>query len=475
MTSKRDNGVDSRGVTVKKTFVLPGTNNAVLCVSAGSVVNFRGDAIVNAANEGCLGGGGVDGAISQAGGARLRRAREALPLVPGRPGVRCPVGEARLTVGGDLEASYCIHAVGPDYNEFGCYDGFAKVDALLGNAYKASMKCAREQKLETVAFSLLSAGIFKGRRSLNAVLTLGVEAIANSGYPGLKEVHLVGFTNEEIFELVKVCDTVFAATRPVGGDYTAGAGSFEKHRLVAGDRAQRDCGPQRDVALHAWDETRAATIPPGRPLTNECNLPDWRAKLDFADSGRAYHLTARPSVSRGAEQLIKAQQTTLPKIIRDVQMAGIQTYVKQDHWAWYMWPTTKEGNCDHLQVVVRNADDVAFVMAGPTVAQWTEALGLLTQVLTAQKTCRVFPTIDHDRIDYFIKEWSSAEYRAAMRLAPKFAAAVGRFASAWDEAKAAATILPRLPLTSERNLLDWRASHFADQKTFFETYRSLGA
>lgn len=244
----------SRGVTVKKTFVLPGTTNAVLCVSAGSVVGFRGDAIVNAANEGCLGGGGVDGAISQAGGARLRHAREALPLVPGRPGVRCPVGEARLTKGGDLEASYCIHAVGPDYNDFGYYDSFTKPDALLGNAYKASMKCAREQKLATVAFSLLSAGIFKGRRSLNAVLTLGVEAIANSGYPGLKEVHLVGFTDEEILELLKACDAVFCATKPVGGDFTSGAGSLKNHRLADGDRAQRvaeHCGPQRDVALRA--------------------------------------------------------------------------------------------------------------------------------------------------------------------------------------------------------------------------------
>ena len=68
-------------------------------------------AIVNAANEDCLGGGGIDGAISKAGGKALHYAREQLPIVNG---VRCPTGQARLTISGDImNAPFVIHAVGP--------------------------------------------------------------------------------------------------------------------------------------------------------------------------------------------------------------------------------------------------------------------------------------------------------------------------------------------------------------------------
>jgi len=69
------------------------------------------DAIVNAANQRMLGGGGVDGAIHRAAGAELLEACRKIPEV--RPGVRCPTGEARLTPGFRLPARYVIHTVGP--------------------------------------------------------------------------------------------------------------------------------------------------------------------------------------------------------------------------------------------------------------------------------------------------------------------------------------------------------------------------
>ena len=71
------------------------------------------DAIVNAANERMLGGGGVDGSIHRAASPELLEACRAVPEV--RPGVRCPTGEARLTPGFRLPARYVIHTVGPVY------------------------------------------------------------------------------------------------------------------------------------------------------------------------------------------------------------------------------------------------------------------------------------------------------------------------------------------------------------------------
>ena len=90
----------------------------VLYISQGSVVTFPGDAIVNAANTGCQSGGGVDGAITSAGGRGLREARAKLPVLDGGDsyfGDRCRVGDAVVTAGGDLAAKWCVHAVGPDY------------------------------------------------------------------------------------------------------------------------------------------------------------------------------------------------------------------------------------------------------------------------------------------------------------------------------------------------------------------------
>jgi len=179
-----------------------------LVVSGGSVVDFsygggpygnkatttrRAAAIVNAANEACLGGGGVDGAIGAAGGPRLLSDRRALPEVA--PGVRCPTGGAVITGPGDygsLRVPYVIHAVGPNYAMFDSKQQLPEADRLLASAYRESLERAREIRLEAVAFSLNSSGIFRGNmRSKEEVLRIGVEAVCEfEGYDELQEVHL---------------------------------------------------------------------------------------------------------------------------------------------------------------------------------------------------------------------------------------------------------------------------------------------
>ena len=127
-------------------------------VAAGSVVSYSGTAVVNAANEGCLTGGGVDGAITSAGGKGLAQARQELPLIekPGRRGtIRCPTSEAKTTVAGDLLCSWVIHAVGPNYRMH-THEGEA--DVLLYMAYRAAILEARQKQMPDVAFSLLSVG-----------------------------------------------------------------------------------------------------------------------------------------------------------------------------------------------------------------------------------------------------------------------------------------------------------------------------
>ncbi len=83
-----------------------------LAISQGDITKWKGDAIVNAANERCLGGGGVDGAIHKAAGPKLLEACHALPEI--RPGVRCPTGEAVITEGFGLPAKFVIYTVGPN-------------------------------------------------------------------------------------------------------------------------------------------------------------------------------------------------------------------------------------------------------------------------------------------------------------------------------------------------------------------------
>ena len=162
-----------------------GRSDAVLYLGFDSVLNFTGDAIVNAANEGCLGGGGIDGEVNYQGGIELENARRQLPLLDNSPYKRCDTGDAKITIAGSLPCKKVIHAVGLRFGYGPDHDDNLNI---LENAYKNSMLRARESGLKTVAFCILSAGIFRGNCPLKTVIKRGMDAIAKNTYPGLRSL-----------------------------------------------------------------------------------------------------------------------------------------------------------------------------------------------------------------------------------------------------------------------------------------------
>jgi O-acetyl-ADP-ribose deacetylase (regulator of RNase III) len=158
-----------------------------LQVVHGDITRMEVDAIVNAANSGLMGGGGVDGAIHGAGGPAIMEACRAIREAQGG----CPTGQAVITTGGRLPAPYVIHAVGPVW-----HGGGQDEDALLASAYRNSVALAASKGLRTLAFPNISTGIYGFPRERAADIAIGAVREALAAAPGIEQVTFVCYDEE---------------------------------------------------------------------------------------------------------------------------------------------------------------------------------------------------------------------------------------------------------------------------------------
>lgn len=157
-------------------------DGCALTIKRGDLPAESVDAIVNAANEEMLGGGGVDGAIHDAAGPALLGACRLVPEC--ELGVRCPTGEARLTPGFLLPARYVIHTVGPVYRRG------SESARLLRRCYSSCFAIANLHAIGSIAFPAISCGVYG--YPMNEAAEIAIDEIGTS-HGAVRDIRIVLF------------------------------------------------------------------------------------------------------------------------------------------------------------------------------------------------------------------------------------------------------------------------------------------
>lgn len=159
------------------------------------ITKIKADAIVNAANNTLLGGGGVDGAIHRAAGSEL--------LEECRKLNGCETGRAKITKGYNLPAKYVIHTVGPVW-----HGGNDNEDQLLAACYRNSLELAIENGIKTIAFPSISTGVYRFPVRRAAKIALGEIFRFLNGNSSIDKVVMVCFDEKTMEAYVEVLDEI---------------------------------------------------------------------------------------------------------------------------------------------------------------------------------------------------------------------------------------------------------------------------
>lgn len=164
-------------------------------IISGDITKLEVDAIVNAANESLLGGGGVDGAIHRAAGHELL---EECSKLGG-----CKTGQAKITKGYKLPAKHIIHTVGPVY-----HDGKHGEPELLASCYRESLRLAVENGIKTIAFPCISTGVYGYPFREACIIALQTTRKFLQAYDAIETVYMVCFGEHDFAEYCEIVEEI---------------------------------------------------------------------------------------------------------------------------------------------------------------------------------------------------------------------------------------------------------------------------